>query len=162
MTQALNFDRAARPLGHLPFTVPQRPAPPAKPLAVVPATVVPVPAAPPVVDGPGQDTALEGMIRAIGQATERMAELLNQLHEQDRLIADLQANAEEVRARAESAEAKARLHEIRAGEALLKVEQLQAEKQLGLDEHERLKTSVDTLLAMFGGEDRFMAASSGA
>lgn len=155
MTQALNFDRAARPFGHSPVTVPQRPATPTKPLAVVPAAVVP--AAAPV---PVREAALDGMIRSIGQATSRMAELLEQLHEQERIIGELQGSNETLRDRAETAETSARLHEIRAGEALLKVEQLQAQKQLNSDEHERLKASVDTLLAMFGGEDQFALAAN--
>ena len=147
MTQALNPDRAARSFPAPAFTLPPRST--AKSLTLIPTSMQPTAAA--------QDATSEDMIQSIGKATKRMVQLLEQLHEQQRIIEELQESNECLDSRSKTAEADARYHEVRASEALLKVETLQAQQQLNTDEQDRLKASVNTLLAMFGGDENLFS-----
>lgn len=142
MTQALNIDRANNTISGVTFTVPPRST--AKPLVTTPTLVSSI--------AFGQNATPNQMIASIDKATKRMAELLEQLHAQRRTIDKLQESNESLNSRTKIAEADAQQHQVRASEALLKVETLQAQQQLNTDEHDRLTASISTLLAMFGGE----------
>lgn len=156
MTTALNLEPAAKILSPPVYAAPRLLA--SRPVAVVAAA--PAPVAGPTLMATRIEAAtssMDVMIQAIDEAVARMSEVLAQHGEMEEALAAMREQNEELLARAEAAEAAALRHEVRASEAIRKVEHLRARDHQRDEEQERLKASVDVLVAMFGGVEAMAA-----